>query len=140
MAPPPQGYLAELLSRADHYVEQRYSAALQAEDLTVEQWRAMDLLADGSGHTMSAIADRVMLAPATLTRLVDRLVEANVLYRQIDPTDRRRVLVFLSPRGRGLHTRVGGVIEREEGALAAALGEERAKLLADLLLRLAELG
>jgi DNA-binding MarR family transcriptional regulator len=135
----PKRYLAERLSRADHYVAQRLSTALHTEGFTIEQWRAVDVLADGHGHTMSAIADRAMLAPATLTRLVDRLVEASVLYRQIDAVDRRRVLVFLSMRGRALHDRVAGVIDGEEKALIAALGEERAQLLGDLLLQLVDL-
>jgi DNA-binding MarR family transcriptional regulator len=131
--------LGELLSRADQYVAQRLSATLGVEGLTLEQWRAIDLLA-GGGQTMSAIADRVRLAPATLTRLIDRLVENNVIYRQIDAIDRRRVLVFLSERGRALHDRVAVRIQREQQALAADLGEERAELLADVLQQLADLG
>jgi DNA-binding MarR family transcriptional regulator len=129
----------ELLSRADHYVTERLSAALGVEGLTVEQWRAIDLLA-GGGQTMSAIADRVGLAPATLTRLIDRLVETNVIYRRIDAVDRRRVLVFLSARGRALHDRVAVLVEREQQALAADLGEERTELLVELLHQLADLG
>jgi DNA-binding MarR family transcriptional regulator len=140
MTAPSNRNLAERLSRADQYVAQRFSAVLHTEGLTLEQWRVLDVLADGHGHTMSAIAEQAMLAPATLTRLIDRLVEASVLYRQIDPIDRRRILVFLATRGSALRDRVAGVVDGEEEALAAALGEERAQLLGDLLRQLADLG
>ncbi len=129
--------LADLLSHAEHQVSRRLSAALQAEGLTLDQWRALSFLADGAGHTMSEVADHAMLPPATLTRVIDRLVEVNLIYRRSDLGDRRRVLVFLSARGRSLHRRLATTIEREEAVLTAALDDEERELLAGLLERLA---
>jgi hypothetical protein len=48
--------LAEALSRAEHPVSRRISAALRAEGMSLEQWRVLSLLSDGAGHTMSDIA------------------------------------------------------------------------------------
>ena len=67
--------LAEALSRAEHRVSRRISVALQAEGMSLEQWRVLSLLSDGAGHTMSDIARHVLLPAATLTRVIDRLVE-----------------------------------------------------------------
>ena len=67
--------LAEALSRAEHRVSRRISAALRSEGMSLEQWRVLSLLSDGAGHTMSDIARDVMLPAATLTRVIDRLVE-----------------------------------------------------------------
>lgn len=129
--------LADLLSDAEHRVSRRLSGVLQADGLTLDQWRVLSLLADGAGHPMNVVADHVRLPPATLTRLIDRLVEVNLIYRRADLADRRRVLVHLAPRGRSLYRRLAAGIEREEAALVAVLDAEERVLLAELLGRLA---
>ncbi|MDV6012428.1 MarR family transcriptional regulator [Haloechinothrix sp. LS1_15] len=128
--------LAELLTRAEHEVSRRLGAALDAEGLTLPQWRVLALLADGSGHTMRDIAEHAMLPAATLTRVIDRLVEVNLIYRRGDIADRRRVLVYLSARGKNLYRNLAATLEREEEALTAALTEEDKARLAELLERL----
>ncbi|PZG28224.1 MarR family transcriptional regulator, partial [Spongiactinospora gelatinilytica] len=98
--------LPRLLTLAERRVTARLSAALGAAGGTVEEWRVMSLLADGEGHPMSEIADHALLAPPTLTKIVDRMVSDNLVYRRADETDRRRVLVFLSERGYDAHHRL----------------------------------
>jgi DNA-binding MarR family transcriptional regulator len=50
---------------------------------------------------------RPLPAP-TLTKAVDQLVAANLEYRRADRHDRRRVLIYLTARGRHLHARLAG--------------------------------
>jgi MarR family transcriptional regulator, organic hydroperoxide resistance regulator len=130
--------LAEALSRAEHRVSRHIAVALQAEGMSLEQWRVLSLLSDGTGHTMSDIARHVMLPAATLTRVIDRLVEVNLVYRRGDLGDRRRVLAFASPRGRSLHRKLASTVDREEAALMAGIRDDDAAVLGDLLKRLAE--
>jgi DNA-binding MarR family transcriptional regulator len=51
------------------------------------------------GCRMTKLATAVFQALPTMTGIVDQLVELELVYRQRDPTDRRSVLVFLTPRG-----------------------------------------
>jgi DNA-binding MarR family transcriptional regulator len=67
---------------------------------------------------------------------VDRLVANNVVYRRVDLEDRRRVRLFLTPRGKSLHRRLAAVIERSQTELFASSHDK--ELLQDLLLRLDE--
>ena len=60
---------------------------------------------------MSEIAEFMLMPPPSTTKLIDRLVSANLVYRRVDPTDRRRVLVFLAARGRAAHRRLRPVVE-----------------------------
>ena len=87
---------------------------------------------------MSDIARDVMLPAATLTRVIDRLVEVNLVYPGGTSVDRRRVLVFASPRGRSLYRKLAGTVDREEAALMAGIRDDDAAMLGDLLKRLAE--
>lgn len=49
---------------------------------------------------MSELADGVLLSQSGLTRLVDRMVGAGLVDRVPCPTDRRGLLVVLTPEGR----------------------------------------
>jgi DNA-binding MarR family transcriptional regulator len=132
----PAAPLGRLLAQAERLLARRMEAALAEHGLTVDQWRVLDLLSDGEGHAMSEIVAAIVVPGPTLTKIVDRLVDAAAVYRLVDVRDRRRVLAFLSESGKALHSRSApGVAAAEESALAA-LGPD-ALVLLDLLTRLA---
>jgi DNA-binding MarR family transcriptional regulator len=129
--------LGRLLAQAERLLTRQTEAALACHGLTVDQWRVLDLLADGGGHPMSEIVSAIVVPGPTLTKIVDRLVDAAAVYRLVDARDRRRVLAFLSESGHALHARVApGVATAQEAALAA-LGSD-APVLLGLLSRLAD--
>ncbi|NUT37832.1 MAG: MarR family transcriptional regulator [Hamadaea sp.] len=104
--PPHEPDLVQLLTRAERLLSRRMLPILAAEDTTAEAWRVISLLADGAGHPMTDLSEHAFLPPATLTKLVDRLVDDNLVYRRVDDVDRRRIRAYLTPRGRRLHQRV----------------------------------
>jgi DNA-binding MarR family transcriptional regulator len=73
--------------------------ALSEEGATIDQWRVMRPLADGSGHLMGELAETLLIPHPTLTRIMDGLVDASLVYRRQSTTDRRKVAVHLSRRG-----------------------------------------
>ncbi|WP_219461885.1 MarR family winged helix-turn-helix transcriptional regulator [Nonomuraea rhizosphaerae] len=121
--------LAYLLSSAERSVNRGLAAALQGEDLTVEQWRILRALADGRGHSMGDLAAAVLMPHPTLTKAVDRLIDRALVYRGPSAGDRRRVAVFLADRGAELLVRVEGAIAGHHRLIAAAFGEERTEQL-----------
>lgn len=127
--------LDRLLVQVERQMARRIEATLALDGLTVDQWRVLHLLADGAGRTMSAIATAVAVPGPTLTKLVDRLVDAAAVYRLADVRDRRRVLVFLSDDGRATHERLDPLVGAIEAEVLATLGPDAAVLL-DLLDRL----
>ena len=132
--------LAHLLSQAERLVSGRLSAALEAQGLTLAQWRVLSLLADGAGHPMSEAAEFAMLPAPSLTKVVDRMVSSNLVYRRPDLRDRRRVLIYSTARGRRLHQRLArdlGPVERVLGDIA---DEGDAAELTRLLLRILDRG
>ena len=107
----PERQLLHLLSHTQHRVTTRVAAALRKQRSSLEEWRVLSLLADGRGHSMSEIAEFALTPAPTMTKLIDRMVANNLVYRRVDPADRRRVLVFLSARGRTAHRRLRPVVE-----------------------------
>jgi len=72
-------------------------------NLTVPQYTAMKALQNaGDNCTMSELADAARQISATMTGIVDRLVERGLLTRQRDPADRRAVRITLTEDGRQL--------------------------------------
>jgi DNA-binding MarR family transcriptional regulator len=132
----PAAPLGRLLAQTERLLARRMEAVLTEHGLTVDQWRVLDLLSDGEGHAMSEIVAAIVVPGPTLTKIVDRLVDAAAVYRLVDVRDRRRVLAFLSESGKALHSRSApGVAAAEESALVD-LGSD-APVLLDLLSRLA---
>src|SRR5689334_15959877 len=99
----PSPDLAHLLSHAERRLGRRLAAVLAEEGCSVEEWRVLSAVADGKGHPMSEIAGHVLMPAPSVTKLVDRMVSGNLVYRRPDPEDRRRVLLYVTPRGRMLH-------------------------------------
>lgn len=71
--------------------------------LTVPQTLCLRFLADASGEeevTVARISQAIQLAPATVSRLLDRLEDAGLVVRERRSRDRRRVCLSLTPLGR----------------------------------------
>lgn len=134
MARRPQELLY-LLTRAERLAVRRVQSVLDEFDCSVEAWRVLGLLSDGQGHNMTALADHAFLPAPSLTKLVDQLVEQNLVYRRVDPADRRRVLAHLTPRGMRRWQLLVREVRADWGDLEASLPDEE---LDELLTRLAE--
>ena len=132
--------VSEVLFRVGRWWTEVFSAGLLDADVSsVEGWRVLGVLRGGDGFTMSDIAAAMSVAPPTLTRIVDKLVDGGFVVRRVDAMDRRRVLVYLSAKGR---TKVRK-LARQEASLKTALvdefGEDAAAALLTTLARLSEL-
>src|SRR5919107_3001859 len=107
----PEQQLLHLLSHTQHRVTTQVAAALRKQRSSLEEWQVLSMLADGRGHSMSEIAEFALTPPPTMTKLIDRMVANNLVYRRVDPADRRRVLVFLAARGLAAHHRLRPEVE-----------------------------
>lgn len=123
------GVDAWLLTLIADSTNDRISAALASDGVSVDQWRVLEYLAFDGPCTMSRLAAATSINGATLTRLTDQLVTRALVYRMADDHDRRRVLVHLSDRGRKKTRRIRPrVLEAEAEATAELTSEERDQL------------
>lgn len=112
---------------------------LDAEVGTIEGWRVLGALRGGDGFTMTEMSTAMVIPPPTLTRIVDKLVDGGFVLRRVDATDRRRVLIYLSARGK---TKVRKLAKQEASMKAALIdefGEETAIHLIRTLARVGDL-
>ncbi len=110
------------LLRAREAVMQRFRPRLRDLGLTDQQGRIMRALAEVEWIDMMELARRCCIHPASLSRIVPRLVERGLLRRRSDARDARRITVALTAKGRAIFWNVWVESERIYGALADELG------------------
>jgi DNA-binding MarR family transcriptional regulator len=124
-----RAHLSYLLSDAERRVNRGLAAGLAAEGVSVEQWRIVRALSDGHGHSMTDLAEAVLMPHPTLTKAVDRLVDEALVYRRQDAVDRRRVAVYLSDLGRDLVARLDRRVGEHHADVEALFGAGRTERL-----------
>ena len=77
----------------------RIAAVLRPASLSVDRWRCLAFVAERPDTSMGELLEELAMAAATASRTVDTLVDAGLVLRTIDPTDRRRVLLRASTSG-----------------------------------------
>ena len=90
---------------------------------------------DGAGAplTPSQVSDRVLVASATMTAMLDLLEYRGWIRRVANPADRRSILIEITPDGRATADQLlPGIRTVERSVLSALTTDERAQLL-DLL-------
>ncbi len=126
----------DLLRRAVTDLSHRVEGILAEADLTLDTWRVLDSLTEAGPLSMSDLTTRTQITGPTLTRIVDRLTERALVYRNVDAADRRRVLVHAAERGRVLHRSLAPRIAGAERDGLAPLSEDETRTLRHLLERL----
>jgi DNA-binding MarR family transcriptional regulator len=80
----------------------RISQKLSQADLPPLKWNyVLFALTEAPNHSLrlSDLAEKILLTRSNLTRLIDRLEKANLLYRQSCPSDRRGTYAVLTESG-----------------------------------------
>ncbi|HEY2337906.1 MAG TPA: MarR family transcriptional regulator [Burkholderiales bacterium] len=95
----------------------RFSETAAAEvGITGQHYQAMLILracADGERITINELAQQLLVKHNTTVELVDRLVREGMVAREASASDRRKVELRLTPRGRQVLARLAAVHRRE---------------------------
>ena len=109
-------------------------------DLTMPQLKVILLLFISGPSRMSEIASALGVSLATATRVVDRLVERDILTREGDPGDRRVVLCRLSEKGGELMSGLWQLSRDQAGELMRSLASPQLLLITESLEALLQAG
>ena len=77
-----------------------------------------------TGAPLAQIIDSLGVSKQSAGQLVDTLALRGYIERKIDPDDRRRLTVTLTPRGREAAAITRGTVERIDAALLKKVGRE----------------
>src|SRR5580692_2523258 len=92
--------LADQLHGLTRRLRRAQAERLAPLGLTPAQERALRLITRGDEPLrMTELAERLGIVPRSLTTVVDALEEAGLVGREIDPRNRRAILLHLTERG-----------------------------------------
>jgi DNA-binding MarR family transcriptional regulator len=78
-------------------------------DLTVPQFRALRYIERHPATDLSSLGRHLAMSPSSASALVERLSRSGHVVRSIDPDERRRIQIVLSPSGADLLGRAVGL-------------------------------
>jgi DNA-binding MarR family transcriptional regulator len=94
------------------------SIASVDESITIAQFRVMVVLETRGPMNLASLAQSLDVQPSTVTRMVDRLVLADLITREASARSRRELIVTLTDRGADV---VREVTARRRGEIAAVV-------------------
>jgi DNA-binding MarR family transcriptional regulator len=129
--------LADQLHRLTRRLRRAQAERLAPLGLTPAQERALRLIArDEEPQRMTELADRLGIVPRSLTTVIDALEKAGLVRREIDPRNRRAILLHLTDQGVAVRDDLREARRRAAEDLFAPLPDTDREVLAGLLARL----
>ena len=120
------GYLAVLLGQR---AQQLFESAIEPMDLRPSAYDFLATVAERGPLSQRELADTLRVDAARIVAMTDDLEARGLVARSVDPDDRRRNRVALTPDGRSTTTRVRRLAAKVEADLLGSLtADERATL------------
>lgn len=92
-------------------------------DLTAEMWFILNRLRREDGRPQNTLGDVIFSDRPNLTRMFARLEQRGWIRRAADPTDGRKVLIWLTPEGAQVHDQFSAVAAQARTRLFGGLSE-----------------
>ncbi|WP_427869164.1 MarR family winged helix-turn-helix transcriptional regulator [Leucobacter luti] len=125
--------LARTLLTAGHAVDRAVASALRGTELGVAHYLVLSYLDERDAATTSDLGRIALVPPATLTRVIDKLVDHALVHRTLDGADRRRILVRLTARGRDRARECRALVDEAIAEALPALRDWETQALTELL-------
>jgi len=98
----PENNVGFLLHDVARLMRKRFEQNARGLGLTRSQWQVLAHLTRNEGIQQGTLAELLEVEPITLTRILDRLEESDLVERRLHPTDRRIRLLHLKPKAHPL--------------------------------------
>jgi len=128
--------VAHLLRRAHQRASALFLTVLAEAQLTPTQFFAMARLHEMGKLSQNRLGRLAAMDPATIQGVIRRLHERGYIVRLADPTDRRRMVLSLSPQGQETVVRLLGAANRVGDEIVAPLSPEEQSVFIGLLKKL----
>src|SRR3989337_2418200 len=96
-------------------------------DLTVDQWLIMKVLLEKGELKQNEIAEKVFKDAASVTRIIDLLINKEYLLREVHGNDRRRSKLKLTSKGKSILSKVQVIIQKNRKLALNEISAEKIK-------------
>jgi DNA-binding MarR family transcriptional regulator len=124
------------LAQASKAHRQAIDTLMRDLGLHVGQEMILMRLWENEGQTQTQLAEQMCVEPPTITRMIQRMEQEQLLERRPDPSDARIQRVYLSCKGRALRAEVERSWQQIEDQLVRGFTAEERILMRRLLIQL----
>ncbi len=115
--------LLDIVPRLNRWAEASVSRAAGENRLSLRQLSALTMI-ESEKTSLGDVARRLMVTPAVVTGLIDRLEKRGYVRRINSTDDRRRVLLALTDEGRAAAESVSNLLQQEMATALSAFSSE----------------
>ena len=126
------------ISYTSNIIRDSISNILKPFDISIEQFNVLRILRGQKGKptNLQDIQGRMVSKMSNTTRLVDKLILKGYVERFICEENRRKVEIFITPKGLEFLTEIDPKVEASETDITSPLSQEELKTLNNLLTKL----
>ena len=132
-------YLPALLAQASKLISAEFHAVVEAEGISVTEWRVLASLTGMQGVSTGQLAQISVSKQPTVTRLLDRMEAKGFVERFSHESDRRLTMVRIAPAGQTLVADLIRHAKEHEKRVLQPFGVKRAEALKAMLRHMIEL-
>jgi MarR family transcriptional regulator, organic hydroperoxide resistance regulator len=125
-----------LLAQICHLHYHRAHELLESIGLYRGQPPVLRALWEQEGLKHTELADRLQIAPATVTKMLQRMEKAGFVQRRPDPEDQRVSRVYLTEAGRAIQAEVQAIWQKMEGEAFSGFSQDEHKILWQFLMQI----
>ncbi len=100
--------------------------------ITIDQWLTIKNISEHPGIKQNELAERVFKDNASITRIIDILVKAEYLERNVHRDDRRRTTLSVTRKGHKVIEAVKGTVKRNRAEALKGVSQKELELLAEI--------
>lgn len=122
------------------WLDQLYNPIFKMNGITNAQYNVLRILNGSHPNPLSVgeIKERILFKQSDITRMIDRLVDKELVIRELCPNNRRRMDVSISLAGMNLLKKMNPEIDLAERKYLSNIEESQAELASNVLDKLRE--
>lgn len=130
-------FLPYVLSVVSNEISQKIAYQYQEKfGIDMPQWRVMAILGEESGLSAREVANRTAMDKVAVSRAVKKLMENNLLTREVAADDKRRSILDLTIKGKETYQQIVPIAQLYEQCLIEQLSNDELSQIHQLLSKL----
>lgn len=97
-------------------------------NISVPEWKVLAIIAEKPGLSAVAVAHLAEMDTVAVSRAVSKLMDRNLVARELDNEDRRRSILNLSTEGQDLHAQISPLAAQLEDSLFENFTEDEKRV------------
>lgn len=99
-----------LLTVSQNKIFQQFGEKLKKFDVTPAQYGVLSCLWKNSPQTPTQIGNTLFLEPSSISGVLDRMQKNNLIIRELDPNNRRNILIYPTEKAISMRNEIERVI------------------------------